>query len=502
MRNSDKYIVSGASYFFIVLFTYAAVSKVLDFENFQVQLAQSPLLSAYAGFVSYSIIITELIIALLLIIKALREIGLYLSLGIMISFTIYIYLILNYSDFIPCSCGGILEKMSWNQHLIFNLVCVALSVIALVSNRNFYTIENWTRLTAKTFTVGVLSSAVVVFLFYSSEHIIKKENNFTRRFPHHVIREDIDYDLEVNSYYFAGAAGDTIYLGNTTSPFLLTKIDDQFKASKTTYISPNKNLKYRAPKISISGQSFYLTDGYVPAIFKGALHDPKGVAHQISAETPFFDQIKIVDSTMMVIRTQSSISNENILGLIHLNFPAAVTLKNNALEKQRDGIFDTDGQILYDNYDNSIYYFYYYRNEILSFDTALKRIGKQKTIAGNAPLPPQIQTLKDGTKKIGAPSLPSDQNMFAYRGMILSQSNLMGKFEFRKQWEKNNIIDIYDLRSKEYWGSFYLPNPKKEKLHQMLIHKNHLYVLIGKKIVKYRIAQTLLDQFNQGKPKT
>ena len=92
--------------------------------------------------------------------------------------------------------------------------------------------------------------------------------------------------------------------------------------------------------------------------------------------------------------------------------------------------------------------------------------------------------------------------MIAYKGLVLTESNLMGKFEQASQWRKNNIIDVYDLRKNEYWGSFYVPNPKKEKLHQMLIHKNHLYVLIGKKIVKYRIAQTLLDQFNQGKPKT
>ena len=33
---------------YILLFVYAAVSKLLDFENFQVQLGQSPLLSAFA----------------------------------------------------------------------------------------------------------------------------------------------------------------------------------------------------------------------------------------------------------------------------------------------------------------------------------------------------------------------------------------------------------------------------------------------------------------------
>lgn len=502
MKNLLQYLPKITACFYILLFVYAAISKTLDFENFQVQLAQSPLVSAYAGFISYSVIVIELIIAVMLMMKGLRKTGLYMSFGIMVSFTVYIYLILNYSDFVPCSCGGILEKMSWNQHLIFNIACVVLSCMALFFKTNGKVLENWKAIIFRTLLLALLSSGVVVLLFFTSEHIIKKENNFTRRFPHHVIREDLSYDLKVNSYYFAGAVDDTVYLGNTTSPFLLTKIDDHLTNTKTTYINPNKKLNFRAPKISISGQSFYLTDGYVPVLFKGLLHDPKGDAHQISSDIPFFDQIRMIDATKMVIRTQSSISNENILGLADLSSSAGIRLKDDALDKQTDGIFDTDGQILYDDYEKSIYYFYYYKNEILKFDLELNRIGRQKTISQNASNTPEIRTLKDGTKKIGVPSLPSDQNMIAHKGMVLSQSNLMGKFEPASQWSKNHIIDIYDLRKYEYWGSFYLPNPKKEKLHQMLIHKNHLYVLIGKKIVKYRIAQTLLDQFNQGTPKT
>ena len=44
-RIPPKYrsvIVQTASCLYILLFVYAAVSKLLDFENFRVQLAQSP----------------------------------------------------------------------------------------------------------------------------------------------------------------------------------------------------------------------------------------------------------------------------------------------------------------------------------------------------------------------------------------------------------------------------------------------------------------------------
>ncbi len=98
-------IITVICYLYVLLFVYAAVSKLLDFENFQVQLGQSPLLSAYAGWVSWGVIITELVISLLLVLNKTRLLGLYLSFTLMVMFTTYIYIILNYSAFIPCSCG-------------------------------------------------------------------------------------------------------------------------------------------------------------------------------------------------------------------------------------------------------------------------------------------------------------------------------------------------------------------------------------------------------------
>lgn len=80
-------------YFFVLLFVYAAISKLITFEAFQVQLTQSPLLSAYASTIAYLVIIVELVIALFLTLKQTKTLGLYLSYGLMVAFTIYIYLI-------------------------------------------------------------------------------------------------------------------------------------------------------------------------------------------------------------------------------------------------------------------------------------------------------------------------------------------------------------------------------------------------------------------------
>ena len=133
-------------YFFIILFVYAAVSKLTDFENFQVQVAQSPLLSAFATFIAYATVIGELIIALMLCFTKSRLLGLYLFLGFMTALTVYIFLILNYSPFVPCSCGGVLEKMGWWEHLWFNGVVCLVTVFIIITDNNTFSSSFTTRL--------------------------------------------------------------------------------------------------------------------------------------------------------------------------------------------------------------------------------------------------------------------------------------------------------------------------------------------------------------------
>jgi uncharacterized membrane protein YphA (DoxX/SURF4 family) len=58
--------------------------------------------------------------------------ALYASFGLMVIFSAYIITILNFSEYVPCSCGGILENMSWRQHFWFNAGFVALGALGVL----------------------------------------------------------------------------------------------------------------------------------------------------------------------------------------------------------------------------------------------------------------------------------------------------------------------------------------------------------------------------------
>lgn len=127
-----KAIVEWIAVLFVLLFVYASVSKLIDFQKFRVELGKSPLLTAHAAWFAVGVPVLELVISLLLVVDRLRTIGLYAAFSLMVMFTTYIVIILNFSDYIPCTCGGLLQNMTWGQHLVFNIVFILLAAMAVL----------------------------------------------------------------------------------------------------------------------------------------------------------------------------------------------------------------------------------------------------------------------------------------------------------------------------------------------------------------------------------
>lgn len=131
-QKNIRVILKIFRFLFILLFVYAASSKLMDFQQFKIQLGQSPIVTAYAEWVAWAIPILELLIAGLFFLNKWILTAFYASFSLMLMFTTYIILVLNFSDFIPCSCGGVLEQLGWTEHIVFNLVFVAMSLVSIL----------------------------------------------------------------------------------------------------------------------------------------------------------------------------------------------------------------------------------------------------------------------------------------------------------------------------------------------------------------------------------
>jgi hypothetical protein len=132
MMKAKRWIVEICCGLFILLFVYAACSKLNDYTTFRIELGKSPILTLFAGYAAWFIPVTEIVIALMLCFDRTRLMGMYAFVTIMAMFTAYIVVILNYSSYIPCSCGGVLQDMNWTQHLWFNICFVLAGCIGVL----------------------------------------------------------------------------------------------------------------------------------------------------------------------------------------------------------------------------------------------------------------------------------------------------------------------------------------------------------------------------------
>jgi len=120
------------SFLFSLLFLYAAIVKLIDYQKFTVQIDQSPLLTGFGSILPWLVISAEFTVATLMFMPRFRFTAFLGAFSLMTMFTVYIVAILNFSDYIPCSCGGILEKLGWKEHLIFNATFVVLALAGIV----------------------------------------------------------------------------------------------------------------------------------------------------------------------------------------------------------------------------------------------------------------------------------------------------------------------------------------------------------------------------------
>jgi len=126
------YAISLITSVLIILFFYTAISKLLDLQEFQRQLANQTLPQWSVGTLLWLIPASELVVTFLLIRPASRISGLYGSFLLMILFTGYVGLVLlNVFARIPCSCGGVIRNMEFHEHFLFNLFFLILSVIGI-----------------------------------------------------------------------------------------------------------------------------------------------------------------------------------------------------------------------------------------------------------------------------------------------------------------------------------------------------------------------------------
>jgi putative oxidoreductase len=132
MKITGKNILDIVQFLLILLWVYAASSKLLNYPHFKIQMHIQTLPARLSDALVYTVPSLELLAAIFLLFSKTKLAGLYLSLILMILFTGYVGLvILNFFGRTPCSCGGVLKQLGWNLHFFFNLFYLLLTITGI-----------------------------------------------------------------------------------------------------------------------------------------------------------------------------------------------------------------------------------------------------------------------------------------------------------------------------------------------------------------------------------
>jgi len=133
LRMKRKIVVEVICSLLVLLFLYTSLSKWLAFKTFTGEMNNQPFPNWMTPWLVWILPVGEVLIVLALLFEKTRMKGLWASLILMSLFTIYTALILlKVFKRIPCSCGGVIKHLNWNQHLVFDCICVLLSSTAVL----------------------------------------------------------------------------------------------------------------------------------------------------------------------------------------------------------------------------------------------------------------------------------------------------------------------------------------------------------------------------------
>lgn len=133
------------SYAVAALLVFTAVKKIMDYDAHLAHIADVGFLpAALAKHAAYTVIIAELAIAGLLVVPIgrLQRWGWRLLIPLLVVYSYYVYHVLNIATFVPCSCKGVYETLTWSEHYWLNLGLIVLAIgVLLTDYRRFQIVK-------------------------------------------------------------------------------------------------------------------------------------------------------------------------------------------------------------------------------------------------------------------------------------------------------------------------------------------------------------------------
>jgi len=277
--------------------------------------------------------------------------------------------------------------------------------------------------------------------------------------------------------------GSHLYLGNYQTPGRLLKVNKDLKIRESVSLAGFQTFPiYKGSYLQIDSPHIYLMDGIKPVIIEGdlpSLHLKKTI------RTSYFTGAIAINNHSFILRSvYNGIGNV----IVRQENNTDSLKKRILLEKQVDGVFCTDGEMIKVPGSLRFIYVYYYRNQFLCTDSHLNLIYKGKTIdtIGRAHIK-VTKIASTGETTMSAPPLYVNKRACANSKYLFVQSALRANNETEYMIKNVSMIDVYAVFDGKYKFSFYLPDFRGHKVRDFKVYGKSLYALYDHYLYKYKL---------------
>lgn len=344
-----------------------------------------------------------------------------------------------------------------------------------------------TRRTFRKIGITILLSAGAVFLYYRQSLSVIPYGGFSRNFIPSPLLSSKAYDLDYNSFYIAGVSDSHLYLGNYTAPLHVLVFNLAMEEKKDWLLSLPGIKTWRGPiEIKVDSPYFHIFNGVEPFVYRGILSS-NNVMTLAKNDSVFFKTAEPLEGGSYIFKAESAVNHEDVI--LKRDFGnKIISIHNNILEKQIDGLFCTDGMLHYSKGFGSIVYVYYYRNEFILADTNFVEITRVHTIDTISKARLKVGSFNHGkTKTLAAPPFIVNRRSSVYGNKLFVQSNVRANNEKPLVFKNNPVIDVYDLRRRNYIFSFYVPQYQGIQMNSFRVRKSTIVAIYDRYLLVYTL---------------
>jgi hypothetical protein len=353
---------------------------------------------------------------------------------------------------------------------------------------NNFTIRTWYRI----MFVMLTAIGVITLLAWLGTAPLRQKNGFVRQFIYKVSPPIQFVKKDLWTWHICGVDNQFFYVqGRRPDQVIRISRDLQHTDTLSLRVPLNAELLSNF-EISVDSSYIWVFAKNVPAVTRVRLDSPRVAEEKHYPHSNYTQAVKTSPSTLVFRGFDTSVHGADQIFLKGNFLTNNLQREQGISERHGDAGLSTAGLLHYDTTSHLLCYVFFYSNRFLGLDTNLNLVYRGNTIDTLHASQTQGGSVKSGRTISYTNITPSrlvNRANCVTGGKLFNYSQIKADNQTQRDYIQNAAIDVYDLASGKYTGSFYIPHYKGEKLQQLRVINDTMLVFYKHYMTIYKLQQ-------------